>query len=113
MLSNKEFSAITGLPLVLPAAFEAFALFSLDMAEYSEDGHEFAFPHLKKKMQADLWVVRKHKAKRESLRLKREATRKEKEVARQANLQKYIQRGYAFDPLAGVDSPIANKMVEV
>jgi hypothetical protein len=112
MLSNREFSAITGLPIILAPEFEEFALFNLDMSEYSENG-EVLFPNLANRMTADLWIVRKHKTKRESIRLKREATRKEKEVARQANLQKYIQRGYAFDPLAGVDSPVANKMVEV
>jgi len=82
------------------------------MSKYTENG-EVLFPTLSNRMTADLWTVRKPKTKRESIRLKREATRKEAEEARQANLQRYIQRGYAFDALAGVDSPVANKMVEV
>ena len=96
MQSNCEFAMNNGTPVELTPPVEGFAMFSIDMREYRENG-EIKFPKLARRVTPQwMWEVTPpkagHPAGAEAYHpIGGEETRK-------ANLAKYISNGYAFDP---------------
>ena len=100
MLSNTEFSAHNRVPAELGGDMADFAMFSIDMGDCKENG-KICFPHLQGKG-INLWEVTPIKVEttHQIGVVENKSAGDEKELARQANLAKYISQGFAFDPMA-------------
>jgi hypothetical protein len=78
MLNNVEFAHLNNVPVELSPEMADFAMFTVKLPSGR-----------------NLFTVKKHD--KNSLNAMRRKTAKEREAERQANLARYIQRGYAFD----------------
>lgn len=78
MLTNAEYGLINGCPTELPAEFESFAMFTIELPEGG-----------------DLWAVTDNPGL--SLTELKKIQTKEAELDRQAKLAMYIKQGYAFE----------------
>ena len=101
MLNAKQFSVTNKVPATLEGDMADFAMFSLDMGEYKENG-KVCFPHLQGKG-INLWDVVPVLAVLPPNKVE------VNESERQKNLAKYISQGYAFESADGstelVDTP--------
>ena len=96
MLSNCEFAQNNNTPVELSPPVEGFAMFSIDMRETMENGQPM-FPNLAKRVTPQ-WMWEVTPQRKDTLREQRLTTQQEGEAERVANLARYIQQGYAFDP---------------
>jgi hypothetical protein len=94
MLTNAQFAAQNKVPAELSPEIEPFAMFDFDLGEMTDENGELLYPHFTGK---DVGLYEITPARELTVRQIKEMEDREAELDRQARVELYASRGWAFE----------------